>query len=70
MQPDVLCLNLIGFLSLFGLEESFLLCFMYYLIMGILICSAVALAAYACVVLYGFYFKIPMAKVKRGKFGE
>lgn len=69
MQPDVLHINLIGFLSLFGLEQSIAVCLLYYLITGILIGTAVGLVAYACILLYAVYFKLP-TKIKRGKFGE
>lgn len=69
MQPDVLCINLIGFLSIFGLEGSLLLYLLYYLVTAILICASISLAAYGCVLLYGWYFHQP-SKIKRGKFGE
>lgn len=46
-----------------------LLYLLYYLVTAILICASISLAAYGCVLLYGWYFHQP-SKIKRGKFGE
>lgn len=70
MHPDALCLNLKGFLSLFNLENSFLLHVLYYLFTSIVYLTVLGLAVYVFVLLYGLVVRYHTAKIKRGKSGS
>ena len=64
MQPDALCLNLKGFLSIFNLENSFVLHMLYFLITAFLWLALIAIASWAVFAVCAF---IGTLRVKRGK---